>query len=142
MRTIVIVLTFLVLSGVPASAQPPHPATEQQWILADVIAAIEGMSGKTSLPAPVITEHVWSPATYRAAAEAAFRPAPADADLMVRIALVDLNSATLLEQSSRVSLVLEGDLRRPAAHEAAALLLGGMALREASGWFDDVPSRP
>ena len=138
MRETVIVLTFLVFSSLPASAQQAaRPATEQAWILSDVVAAIEGMSGKAPLPAPVIADHVWSPATYRAAAEAAFEAAPADTDLNVRASLVNLTSTTLLEQSRRVSLVLEADLRRPGAHEAAALVVGALALREASGWFDD-----
>ena len=138
MRRIVFVLTFLVFSGAPAWAQTARPATEQAWILADVMAAIEGMSGKTTLPAPVISDHIWSPVTYRAAAEAAFEPAPADTDLDVRAPLVNLTSTTLLEQNRRVSLVLEADLRKPAAHEAAALLVGALALREASGWFEDI----
>jgi len=121
----------------PAPAAP-RLATEQAWILADVMAAIEDMSGKTALPAAVIANHIWSPATYRGAAEAAFEPAPADSDLAVREHLVNLTSSTLIEQNGRVSLVLERDMRAPAAHEAAALIVGAFALREASAWFHDV----
>jgi hypothetical protein len=148
-RKNVIVLTLLILSGATpwvAAAQPApspapgasKPATEQAWIIASVTAAIEGMSGKTSLPAASIADHVWSPATYRAAAEAAFAPAAADADLDVRAALVDLTSEVLIAQNERVSMALESDMRRPAAHEAAALLVGAFALRESAGWLYDV----
>ena len=149
MRRIVIVVTILVLSGaapLTAAAQQAsnpsgasRPATEQAWIIASVTAAIEGMSGKTSLPPASIADHIWSPATYRAMAEAAFdKQATADADMDVRAALVEPTSGTLAEQSERVSELLQVDMRRPAAHEAAALVVGVFALREASGWFDDV----
>jgi hypothetical protein len=37
-----------------------------------------------------------------------------------------------------VSRALERDLRSPAAHEAAALLVGALALRESAGWLHDV----
>jgi hypothetical protein len=148
-RKIVIVVTFLAFAVVPgpagaqsraaaAPAATPRYATEQDWILADIMGAIEGMSGKGSLPAPIIADHIWSPATYRAAAEAAFDPAPADADLNVRAALVQLTSEVLVAQDERVSLALERNLRAPAAHEAAALLVGAFALREAPGWLHDV----
>ena len=134
----VIVVTLLVFSVIAPRASAAQTGTEQDWILSSVTAALEGMSGKTSLPAPSVADHIWSPATYRAAAEAAFAPAPADEDLNVRTPLGTLTSEVLVAQNTRVSLVLEADMRKPAAHEAAALLVGAFALREASAWFHDV----
>jgi hypothetical protein len=124
--------------GIVPPSSPSRPATEQYWVIADVIAAIKGMSGTSSLPGAPFAEHVWSPGMYRAVAEAAFDPAPADVDLNVRIQLLELTTDTLLAQSARVSAVLQRNMRAPAAHEAAALTVGAFALRESAGWFDDV----
>jgi hypothetical protein len=134
----VIVVTLLVFSVVAPRDAAAQTGTEQGWILSSVTTALEGMSGKTLLPSPSVDDHVWSPATYRAAAEAAFAAVRADEDLNVRTPLVTLTSEELVAQNTRVSLVLEADMRKPAAHEAAALLVGAFALREASAWFHDV----
>ena len=134
----VIVVTILLFSVAAPANIDAETGTEQTWVLSSVTAALEGMSGKTSLPAPSVADHIWSPATYRAAAEAAFAPAPADEDLNVRTPLITLTPEVLVAENTRVSLVLEGDMRKPAAHEAAALLVGAFALREASAWFHDV----
>jgi hypothetical protein len=53
-------------------------------------------------------------------------------------ALTSLRVETLVEQDRRVSAALTRDIRSPAAHEDAALLIGALVLREAAGRFDDV----
>jgi hypothetical protein len=120
-----------------ASTPAPY-ATEQEWILASVNGAIAGMAGgSAALPLPVIADHIWSPATYRAAAEAAFAPAESPSDLDARTPLLDPHPGTLIDESVRISTVLQENMRAASAHEAAALVVGAFALRESAGTFDD-----
>ena len=120
-----------------ASAPAPY-TTEQEWILASVNGAIAGMAGgPVSLPSPVIADHIWSPATYRAAAEAAFTPAEPTRDFDVRTPLLDPHPGMLIDQSVRISAALQENMRSASAHEAAALIVGAFALRESAGSFDD-----
>jgi hypothetical protein len=60
------------------------------------------------------------------------------ADLGVRMALTDLRSETLLDQNDRVSSAFQRTMWQPSWHESAALLVGGLALRESVGLFNDV----
>jgi hypothetical protein len=123
-------------------------ATEQEWIQADIAGAITGMVAAETPPGagPIaIREHVWSPATYTPLVERMLAgrqldgPAGNDqADLGVRMALTDLRSETLLDQNDRVSSAFQRTMWQPSWHESAALLVGGLALRESVGLFNDV----
>ena len=90
----------------------------------------------------VVVDHIWSPETFRRVAELLMQgtasPVAASTDHNARGALVHLTIETLLDENDRISAILEKDMRSPDAHEAAALLIGAFALREASGWFNDV----
>lgn len=92
-----------------------------------------------------IDEHIWSSYTYTPLAAAMIQAAPArpaallpTPDLNARQALVDPRVDALLGESERISSALTKDLRSAAAHEAAALLVGALALRESAGIFTDV----
>lgn len=93
-----------------------------------------------------VSDHIWSAGTYRALAErlmpahppAGPNGASASPDLNIRAALTDLRTETLLEASDRVSGMLTTNPLSASAHESAALLLGAFALRESSGWFQDI----
>jgi len=123
-------------------------ATEQEWIQADIVGAITGMIALETPPGagPIaVRDHVWSPATYAPLVERMLagrqldRPAANDAaDLAVRAVLTDLRSETLLEQNERVSSALQQSILHAGWQESAALLVGGLALRESVGLFSDV----
>ncbi len=87
-----------------------------------------------------LQRHVWDPASYSAVAaellgtahvEREFRPES------ILSELADARPSALVELNTRVSAMLAGHFRSPAAHQQAALLLGAFALREASGPFMD-----
>ena len=84
--------------------------------------------------------HVWDPDAYvelaRAEGASTSMPAARGNDDIVP-ALLDLKLETLRLQNDAVSIALQKDYRNPANHEAASLLLGVFALREASGYFYD-----
>jgi tetratricopeptide (TPR) repeat protein len=151
----------------PASSQFVL-ATEQQWIVADVVAAIARMTGSGSqslvdvtstsetaftLKSPaldqpvaiVVVDHLWTPATYEPIARQLLARRPAGTaggdvaqDLNVRAALIDLSVNVLLDQNERVSAILRRNVRSADAHESAALLVGAFALREGVSIFSDV----
>lgn len=93
-----------------------------------------------------VVDHIWSASTYRGLAKGLMpaRPparagtASPDADPSVRAALTNLTSETLLDANDRVSAWLARDPFSASGHESAALLLGAFALRESSGWFQDI----
>ena len=144
--------------------------TEQEWIVTDVVRAIDGIARNTpdvtvkvaAVKPPdratvlaaeynvtadgisrrvLVARHLWSPETYAPLAEqllgAASSPA-ADGDLGARTVLVDRRADVLLAENKRISAALQADMHSAPAHEAAALLIGTMALREASSIFGDV----
>ena len=116
------------------------------------VAAVKLPNRVTALPAefevtadgvarrmPVVN-HLWSPEMYVPIAEqllGASSQAPDDRDLAARSALVDRRIEVLLAENKRISSALQADLRSASAHESAALLIGTMALREASSLFGD-----
>jgi tetratricopeptide (TPR) repeat protein len=86
--------------------------------------------------------YVWSPANYEPLASGlirslALRPAPASAEGLVAEALINPTSHVLAQESRRLSQRLEQTMLDAGAHEQAALILGTLALREASGGFND-----
>ncbi len=91
-----------------------------------------------------ISDHIWAPTSYAAVARAVVgdraQGQSEDTDLRVRAALMEPSTDTLLEQSERVSKALVADIRSAPGHEAAALVVAALALREASGSFSDVRS--
>jgi tetratricopeptide (TPR) repeat protein len=144
-------------------------AHEQEWIVADVLTAVTRLTAEGGVPLgplrvetepggwahivrvgespavrlPIVT-HVWSPETYVALARQrlgrhAGSGGPGD-DLNVRAALTDLRVDVLLDQDALVGERLAVNRWSPAAHDAAALLLGAFALRETLNRFGD--SRP
>ena len=122
-------------------------ATEQEWIQADIVSAITGMVALETPPGagPIaVRDHVWSPATYAPLVERMLagrqldRPGANDVDPAVRAALMALRSETLLEQNERVSSALQQNILHAGWQESAALLVGGLALRESVGLFSDV----
>lgn len=99
-------------------------------------------AGTPSFEIPVV-EHVWSPAMYRPLAErllSARTAAPSNgtSDIGARTTLATPTVETLLDENERISRLLTTDPSAAGAHEAAALLVGTLALRESAGWFDDV----
>jgi hypothetical protein len=157
-RSLVLVLLGLVLGAIGVSTisllpiqhsdnptTRPRFATEQEWIQADIVAAIVGMVAAETPPAagPIaIREHVWSPMTYAPLVERmrAGRTIerPDAGDLGIRVALTDLRTETLLEQNERVSSALQRNIWHAGWQESAALLVGGLALRESVGLFSDL----
>jgi hypothetical protein len=133
---------------------PAGPAVERPTTITTAASETGATSGfafvfsTPDLPAPVafhVVDHIWSPATYADVAEkllsgAAVSTSRTDEspDLDVRGRLTDLRVETMLEQNRRVSAALNADMRSPASHEAAALLVGSLALRETAGMFSDV----
>ena len=141
-------------------------ATEQEWIVGDVVAAIAGMARNAStvdvkvkrgidagghasfdvaLPGEhqqvTVVSHIWSPDTYEPIAQHLLGDGAAvndDVDLAARDALTDLRVDVLLAQNRRISDALQANMRSASAHESAALLVGAFALREASNFFGDV----
>ncbi len=154
-----------------ASAAPSRRvvlATEQQWIVAEVIGAMARMAQPAThalvevtsvsdtaftvkvpgLDQPVsftVVDHLWTPATFEPVARRVLLRVATGAtavgepqDLNVRGALVDLRLSTLLDQNDRLSSILQRDVRSADAHESAALLVGAFAPREGTSVFSDV----
>jgi hypothetical protein len=104
------------------------------------------VTASTGAPIQVTAvDHLWSPETFRPVAERfaqgqvlTLTPVSSSLDSDARNVLTDLTVETLLDENDRLSELLEKDMRSPAAHEAAALLIGAFALRESAGWFHDV----
>lgn len=92
----------------------------------------------------VLADHVWSARDYAPLARDLQKPlsrrprdAAGAAGTDVVAALLDLRSTVLERESQRISRLLEGDMLDASAHEAAALALAGLALRESAGYFAD-----
>jgi hypothetical protein len=153
-------------ANVAAAAQPRRTAaTEQQWIVGDVVAAIAGIAGMdhptidvaspsetrfvvtvadASDPVALdVVEHLWTADTFEPIARRLLSPTSSTSsiepvDLNARSALTDLTVNTLLGENDRISAVLQQDGRSAAAHESAALLDGAFALRESASVFNDL----
>jgi hypothetical protein len=182
LRNFLVIVVCLFGSGAMAWATrlafvPPPPetlvvtpnrtvATEQEWIVGDVVRAIAGMARSTdtadvkvkrgadvdghasfdvTLPADhqqvTVVNHIWSPEMYAPLAQHLLGGASTpdgDEDLAARDALTDLRVEILLAQNRRISDALKANMRSATAHESAALLVGTFALREVSNYFGDV----
>jgi hypothetical protein len=122
------------------------PGGEEAWIAATVAAGIRGIvtaaTGETNEPPMrvALAPHIWAPASYgpAVALQIANPAASEPVDHQVRTPLATLSVSTLLQENVRMSGILARDMRSPAAHESAALLVGAFALREPSGLFGDV----
>src|SRR5262249_55181470 len=64
-------------------------------------------------------------------------PVPGQVFAPAHVALIELTAPTLVNESKRVSTALETEIRNPAVHEAAALVLAGFALRESANRSND-----
>lgn len=121
-----------------------------EWPRVETTPALGGRSETTfrvSLRGRVeeitVVDHLWSPATYVPLARrlmAAQSPAQDQepSDLNARAVLTDLRVERLLDENERISRHLQQQMRSPAAHDAAALLVIAFALREAWGIFADI----
>ncbi len=108
-----------------------------------VTAAIAGLPElQQEIP---LTQHLWAPENYvplaRALASALKLQAPdaggaPPSDLPV--ALTRPDTATLIRENRRISEALAQTPLNASLHEEAALLVGTLALREASGKFNDI----
>jgi tetratricopeptide (TPR) repeat protein len=93
-----------------------------------------------------VIDHIWSPLTYSLVASRLLVGAPpstcgqSDSDTAMLTALLDPRPDALIRQNDRLSSILQSDMRCGRAHVEAALLLGTLALREASGIFYDTRS--
>ena len=153
--------------GAAAAPEPIEPSrTEEDWIVGQTILAVGQLArlgGGHSVdlsdistdpsdsarflvrvgttPATVLVNtYVWDPGVYEPLARtlgvsASETPSqPADE---VISALVNLTAEMLRSQNRQISVALAREPRNPTLHEAAALLLTALALREASGIFSD-----
>jgi tetratricopeptide (TPR) repeat protein len=122
-----------------ASVQPA-PATAQT----PAYSVLLGQS--FNLPAPIVldfSDHIWSPRAYAGVAEAVIRslglqPVSGSGPGALPAILKDPQSAVLERESQRVSRRLEEFILDPDAHDQAALVLGGLALRDTADSFSDV----
>jgi hypothetical protein len=90
-----------------------------------------------------VVDHLWSPDTFVSLARHLLAAASLDhgrepSDLNARAMLTDLRVERLLDENERISRHLQQQMRSPAAHDAAALLVISFALREAWGIFADI----
>ena len=91
-----------------------------------------------------VSSHLFSPEAYLPLARALLPARDPERrnrllpDDKLLTALLDLRAAIIEEHNARVSEALELDPLNAAAHGQAALVLGALALREASGAFSDV----
>lgn len=92
-----------------------------------------------------VENFVWSPTAYSQLARVLLERGglhppekePAQ-DITALVALTDLQAGVIEKENQRVSAWLGREPLNPSAHEEAALILGGFALRECAGSFEDV----
>lgn len=130
-----------------AALETPYK-TEQQWAAGETAADLEEMGGFAAKRAPAIAQPVsasltpWDPDGFTIIARRALGDATSASgnasspDVFPR--LVNLTTEELIAASGTVSTALTLDMRSPRAHEAAALVLGAFALREAAAAYSDV----
>ncbi len=143
--------------------------TEQLWIIKDITAAINNIAAYATqkatgelkvrqvertngelarfevLAAPAqpidirITDHIWSPESYRPLAAALMgKSAPCDAPVSpIAAALLEPTRQVIQRENTRVSERLRANMRCADAHAEAALIVGTLALREAATVFYD-----
>jgi hypothetical protein len=87
-----------------------------------------------------LSAQLWSPAAFAPLAAAVTGPVTATGAMgsPVHTALLDLTPATLVATGASTSRDLASDMRNPASHDAAAMVIGAFALRESAGRFHDV----
>lgn len=125
-----------------ASARPPLAgAVSVATVAASPAVFSVTLPGMAPLTVKVVG-HLWDPRTYAPVASAlgvsaAPSRAPSGVDGGVIEALTDPSREVLLAEDARVSAALVAQPRDPSPHEAAALLLGALALREGAGMYTD-----
>lgn len=88
-----------------------------------------------------VTEHLWAPNAFVPMArellsvEQASTPSATGSDLLA--VLTEPTPETIQTENARLSRLLRDNLRSPALHEQAALLMGALALRENAGTLSD-----
>ena len=146
----------------PAALAAPY-TTEEAWIVDEIVRDITEMGSGTAAVSPAVLAgaqagtysialpaatttvdlraDLWSPAAFSDLAAAALGSARSVAGgaggAGVHPDLLDLTTLTLVTASQDVSRALKNDLRDPAAHESAALVLAAFALREPVGRQSD-----
>lgn len=142
----------------PAALAAPY-TTEEAWVVDEIVRDVTEMGSGTTATSPMVLAsaqpglysvspsatatatttvdlraELWSPSAFSTLATAVLGTTPAAADAQagpgVHADLLDLTALTLVTANQQVSRALKADLRDPAAHEAAALVLAAFALRE------------
>jgi tetratricopeptide (TPR) repeat protein len=135
------------LGTVAATIQTPYQ-TEHDWAIRATAADIDSMaafaSGRQSTTsAPALPSSPWDVDGFAAAAVTAFgepsgepNNATFQADLFPQLTALDARA--LVDAGTAASAALSSNMRDPRAHEAAALVVGAFALRDAADRFTDV----
>lgn len=92
-----------------------------------------------------LTDYVWNPVNYEPIAHELLGALPpgsqnTSAGPVIDPAitnLLDLRGTVIETENERISQTLERGVLNPGAHDAAALVLGALALRESAGFFND-----
>lgn len=137
---------FAVVS--PATLETPYK-TEQQWATGETAADLEEMAAfaakrapSSAIPRADPSLVPWDPDAFALIARQALgnaessSGAPSSPDVYPELA--NLTTQVLTAASATVSADLARDMRSARSHEAAALVLGAFALREAAERYSDV----
>lgn len=149
----------------PATLAAPY-STEETWVVDEIVRDITEMGSGSTTSSPLVLAaaqpgvysvavattppattsvdlraELWSPTAFSSLATAVLGPSSATTSVEpgqgVHADLLDLTTLTLVTASQNVSRALKADLRDPAAHESAALVLAAFALREPVGRQSD-----
>ena len=120
--------------------------TEQAWASREIMSDISEMANSRSQPAAAMSDQPITPwqvqlfadyAGRRFAGHARTPSAVVDPPDQYR-SLIDMSAENIVKANVEVSAALKRDMNNPRAHEAAALVLGAFAMREAAGGMSDV----
>lgn len=127
-----------------ASIQTPYK-TEYEWAIRETAIDIERMAAYAQKREPrtinkPVSDVPWDVDQFTAHAAAAFGEGASTSDFRLDLypELTALNVNALVTAGNTVSHALEANMRDPAAHESAALVVGAFALRDAADQFTDV----
>jgi hypothetical protein len=131
-----IVRDVVEMATYPAGTTPPAVTSEND----DGLYRVSLANASVELD---LRDNLWAPARFgtivRAAlgARTAGKGSTGDPFQMVHPALLDFVPAAIVDASELTTRALSSNIRDARAHEAAALVLGTFALREAAGRFGD-----
>lgn len=126
-----------------------YPAWDQPSVRILTVSGA-GLARPLTVKPLALKEFIWSPESFLPLArkvaaalkvDAAGKSAASDAATLPFIeALADLRGKTIQQQNAKLSRLLQRDFGNAAHHEAAALLLASLALREQRQTFADIRS--